>query len=486
MPLKSAREVGFTQRWGELSEKRRLALRKEAGWKWSFPGESKEYHDWQEKRTAEIMDLYHYQERLDNWVQYTQIRSVKNFTELGFAVVDAPVELHARLRDRARAGIEAGAREEMNGKPQGIFGENVPHFVNHGERDILGQIQSIHEEWAPAAGPLRPVTSYGMRVYRRGASLGWHADRVDTHVISSIFHIDRHYDNEDEPWLIEIEGHDGKRHQANLKPGQMLLYESAKCPHGRSSELKGDWYVAVFSHFMPSPEIWPYTQQDIWLAVPPDWDAPPITHSGEGRWAGAFLTHDSMTVAGNNEPRDPKELHAGVRLRAKPPHIVSLTDAKDSHYQTDDGGGDHAGTAEEHVAVNNTVARTLKAMKTAHASAIHIKDLAASRAHEATSIAEGAVNNAATDLVNMVRKKVNPNAEPLTLKKKVKKTKKLKGGGTTEEIIEVVASGAISAVAVGLWCASGGTLVGLGLLCRRMIATKGRSLTRRSHLKDSA
>jgi hypothetical protein len=118
-------------------------------------------------------------------------------------------------------------------------------------------------------------------------------DRVDTHVISSIFHIDRHYDSEDEPWCIEIEGHDGKRHSANLKPGQMLLYESAKCPHGRSTALKGDWYAAIFSHFKPSEEVWHYSQQDIWLAVPPGWDAPPISMSGEGRWAGAFLTHDS-------------------------------------------------------------------------------------------------------------------------------------------------------------------------------------------------
>ena len=66
-----------------------------------------------------------------------------------------------------------------------------------------------------------------------------------------------------------------------LKPGQMLLYESAKCPHGRSSALKGDWYASLFSHFMPvDRNKWPYTQHDIWLAVPGDWDKPPITQSG--------------------------------------------------------------------------------------------------------------------------------------------------------------------------------------------------------------
>lgn len=41
--------------------------------------------------------------------------------------------------------------------------------------------------------------------------------------------------------------------------------------------------------------------------MPPGWDDPPITHSGEGRWAGAFLTHDSMFAVGMVD-RDPKDL----------------------------------------------------------------------------------------------------------------------------------------------------------------------------------
>lgn len=73
VPRKSAKEVGFTQRWGELSEAARLKLRAEAGWTWSFPGEPPAYAAWQEKRYDEIQGLYHFQERLDNWVQYVQV-----------------------------------------------------------------------------------------------------------------------------------------------------------------------------------------------------------------------------------------------------------------------------------------------------------------------------------------------------------------------------------------------------------------------------
>jgi hypothetical protein len=105
----------------------------QSGWKWSFPGEPKGYRDWQEQRRKEIMELYHYQERLDNWVQYTTARTVKNFTELGFAVVDSPPELYARMKKRLHDSMASGkTRIEQSGKPQGIYGDNVPLFVDHG------------------------------------------------------------------------------------------------------------------------------------------------------------------------------------------------------------------------------------------------------------------------------------------------------------------------------------------------------------------
>ena len=34
-----------------------------------------------------------------------------------------------------------------------------------------------------------------------------------------------------------------------LKPGEMLLYESAKMPHGRQFPLEGDFYDNLFAHF---------------------------------------------------------------------------------------------------------------------------------------------------------------------------------------------------------------------------------------------
>jgi prolyl 4-hydroxylase len=50
---------------------------------------------------------------------------------------------------------------------------------------------------------------------------------------------------------LEIEDHQGKKHQLILKPGEIILYESALLDHGRPSPLEGNKFVNVFCHYMP-------------------------------------------------------------------------------------------------------------------------------------------------------------------------------------------------------------------------------------------
>jgi hypothetical protein len=71
----------------------------------------------------------------------------------------------------------------------------------------MEELLPVHAEWAGL--PLQPVVSYGMRVYRNESTLMFHNDRTNSHIISSIFHIAHKYDNDDEPWPIEIEDHRG-------------------------------------------------------------------------------------------------------------------------------------------------------------------------------------------------------------------------------------------------------------------------------------
>jgi hypothetical protein len=45
--------------------------------------------------------------------------------------------------------------------------------------------------------------------------------QIYTHVVSSILHIAQEYFNDDEPWPIEIEDHNGELHSFFLEPGQV-------------------------------------------------------------------------------------------------------------------------------------------------------------------------------------------------------------------------------------------------------------------------
>lgn len=55
----------------------------------------------------------------------------------------------------------------------------------------------------------------------------------------------------DEPWPLEVIGHDGKAHNVTMVPGDLVLYESHSIIHGRPFPLKGRYMANVFIHFEP-------------------------------------------------------------------------------------------------------------------------------------------------------------------------------------------------------------------------------------------
>ena len=62
------------------------------------------------------------------------------------------------------------------------------------------------------------------------------------------FQIDQKVDRE---WPLLVIDHQGARRKIYLQPGQMLLYESAKLPHGRQFPFRGDFFDNLFVHFRP-------------------------------------------------------------------------------------------------------------------------------------------------------------------------------------------------------------------------------------------
>ena len=53
----------------------------------------------------------------------------------------------------------------------------------------------------------------------------------------------------DKNWPLLVIDNQGKRRRINLDPGEMLLYESARMPHGRQIPFEGEFYDNLFVHF---------------------------------------------------------------------------------------------------------------------------------------------------------------------------------------------------------------------------------------------
>jgi len=113
---------------------------------------------------------------------------------------------------------------------------------------IFEGLRPILEEWSGLK--LKSTDLYGIRVYKNKSILRSHVDRFLTHVISAIINVDQI--GIEEPWPLEIHDHNGKVHQVAIEPGQMILYESAKCIHGRPIPLRGHSFANCFIHFKPA------------------------------------------------------------------------------------------------------------------------------------------------------------------------------------------------------------------------------------------
>ena len=74
------------------------------------------------------------------------------------------------------------------------------------------------------------------------------------------FQIDQKVDRE---WPLTFIDHKKKKIKIYLKPGEMLLYESAKNWHGRQFPLEGDFFDNVFIHFTPNEDRF----EKLWLKM---------------------------------------------------------------------------------------------------------------------------------------------------------------------------------------------------------------------------
>jgi prolyl 4-hydroxylase len=180
-----------------------------------------------------------------------------NYTDIGFKKMMAPEHIYKPIKEfydnyKAKKKLEMWPRGNtyVNNwhSPTYMVNFEDPRFQPEGfalKDSTWNNIKPIVEEWVGAK--VKPSSLYGVRIYESEAVLATHVDRLPL-VSSCIIQIDQDLD---EPWPIEVIGHDGKAYNVTMKPGEMVLYESHTVLHGRPFPLKGRSYVNVFVHFIP-------------------------------------------------------------------------------------------------------------------------------------------------------------------------------------------------------------------------------------------
>mmetsp|Transcript_34219 Transcript_34219/g.105118 ORF Transcript_34219/g.105118 Transcript_34219/m.105118 type:complete len:517 (-) Transcript_34219:38-1588(-) len=241
-----------------------------------------------------------------------QIPRQRNFTELGFAKIIAPKVVYEAARNFWDLHKETLTSEAW---PAGntyvnhwVAQSRMCSFEDHrlqplGLRTkdkIWNGAKPILEAWT--GQKLKPTSLYGIRVYYENAILATHVDRLPL-VTSAIINVDQ---DVDEPWPIEVVGHDGIAYNVTLKPGEMALYESHTVLHGRPFKLRGKFFANAFVHFAPvDPQDATQNHPDV-----------------DFQW----------TANARKEKRDPALLAAARRRLAAmpkpPPHNVSVANAR--------------------------------------------------------------------------------------------------------------------------------------------------------------
>ena len=179
-----------------------------------------------------------------------------NYTKIGFMKRRLPDNVFTKLKEFYQENQE---KEKIEAWPRGNT------YVNHWEaptymvsfedssirngyalkKMLWDEVRPIIQEWT--GQEIVESSLYGIRVYKNNSVLATHVDRLPL-VSSCIIQVAQDIN---EPWPVEVIGHDGKAHNVTMEPGDMVLYESHTVLHGRPFPLNGNFYANVFVHYIP-------------------------------------------------------------------------------------------------------------------------------------------------------------------------------------------------------------------------------------------
>lgn len=158
-----------------------------------------------------------------------QPQSMKNYTELGFTKIRAPDHVMELIRNFWELNKDKGKPENWPaGNTYTNHWEAPSRMVSVEDRTLKGggfvlkqniwnAARDTIQEWT--GQQLAECSLYGIRIYPEGAVLATHVDRLPL-VASAIINVDQ---DVDEPWPLEVIGHDGKAHNVTMVPGDLVL-----------------------------------------------------------------------------------------------------------------------------------------------------------------------------------------------------------------------------------------------------------------------
>jgi len=188
-----------------------------------------------------------------------QPQSMTNYTDVGFKKIRAPESVWKLIQKFWEDNKHTMLEKEENWGKGNTYTNNwasPTYMVSVEDRTLRGGGSTIKRKiWDAARETIQEWTGeeltdcslYGIRIYTEGAVLATHVDRLPL-VSSAIINVAQ---NVDEPWPLEVYGHDGKATNVTMLPGDMVLYESHSVLHGRPFPLKGEYMANIFIHFEP-------------------------------------------------------------------------------------------------------------------------------------------------------------------------------------------------------------------------------------------
>lgn len=171
------------------------------------------------------------------------LQPITRGTEKGFQVVDVPPAVYSILTefyDRSKLQEENYPGKE-NYSTQKSYLQDINQYPDK-VAFIKEAMLEIHQEWC--GRNLKPAVVYGVRSYSDNTIFNAHFDRQDTHHIASSITLGK-----DAPWNLNIQDHDKQWWAVDVEPGQMIMFESGCCMHGRLDKYQGTYFDNLYTHF---------------------------------------------------------------------------------------------------------------------------------------------------------------------------------------------------------------------------------------------